>query len=53
MTYHEFYAAFEGEKRHAWREYYTYKDIIPWHDENGILYVGIEQFLLEENAIDI
>ncbi len=28
-------------------------DIIPWHDENGILYVGIEQFLLEENAVDI
>ncbi|MCM1184123.1 MAG: ATP-binding protein [Roseburia sp.] len=27
--------------------------IIPWHDENGILYVGIEQFLLEENAVDI
>lgn len=29
------------------------EDIIPWHDENGILYVGIEQFLLEENAVDI
>lgn len=28
-------------------------DIIPWHDENGILYVGIEQFLLEETAVDI
>lgn len=28
-------------------------DIIPWHDEYGILYVGIEQFLLEENAMDI
>lgn len=28
-------------------------DIIPWHDEQGILYVGIEQFLLEESAIDI
>lgn len=28
-------------------------DIIPWHDENGILFIGIEQFLLEENAIDI
>ncbi|MCX4341226.1 MAG: ATP-binding protein [Lachnospiraceae bacterium] len=28
-------------------------DIIPWHDDNGILYIGIEQFLLEENAIDI
>ena len=28
-------------------------DIIPWHDEQGILYIGIEQFLLEENAVDI
>lgn len=28
-------------------------DIIPWHDEDGILYVGIEQFLLEEEAVDI
>lgn len=28
-------------------------DLIPWHDETGILYVGIEQFLLEENAIDL
>ena len=27
--------------------------IIPWHDDNGILYIGIEQFLLDENAIDI
>lgn len=24
-------------------------DIIPWYDENGIYYVGIEKFLLEEN----
>lgn len=28
-------------------------DMIPWHDDNGILYLGIEQFLLEEDAIDI
>lgn len=28
-------------------------DIIPWHDEYGILYVGIEQFLLDETAMDI
>lgn len=28
-------------------------NIIPWHDEHGILYIGIEQFLLEENAVDI
>lgn len=24
LTYREFYSAFEGDKRHAWREYYTY-----------------------------
>ena len=28
-------------------------DIIPWHDEKGILYVGIEQFLLDERAVDM
>jgi predicted AAA+ superfamily ATPase len=28
-------------------------DIIPWHDEYGILYVGIEKFLLDENAVDL
>ena len=28
-------------------------NIIPWHDENGILYIGIEKFLLDENAINI
>ncbi len=28
-------------------------DIIPWHDEEGILYIGIEQFLLEPKAIDM
>ena len=28
-------------------------NIIPWHDEKGILYIGIERFLLDENAIDI
>ena len=27
--------------------------IIPWHDDDGILYIGIEQFLLDENAIDL
>lgn len=27
--------------------------IIPWHDENGILYIGIEQFLLDSDAIDV
>lgn len=27
-------------------------NIIPWHDENGILYIGIEKFLLDENAMN-
>ena len=28
-------------------------NILPWHDDNGILYIGIERFLLEESAMDI
>jgi len=28
-------------------------NINPWKDEKGILYVGIEQFLLDKNAINI
>lgn len=28
-------------------------DIIPWHDEKGILYIGIQQFLLDETAMDL
>ncbi|MCD7769459.1 MAG: ATP-binding protein, partial [Oscillospiraceae bacterium] len=27
--------------------------IMPWHDENGILYIGIEDFLLDETAMDL
>ena len=27
-------------------------NIIPWYDENGILYIGIEKFLLDKTAID-
>ncbi|MDD6564255.1 MAG: ATP-binding protein [Clostridiales bacterium] len=27
-------------------------NIIPWHDEDGILYIGIENFLLDENSMD-
>lgn len=27
--------------------------IVPWHDEQGILYIGIEDFLLDESAIDL
>lgn len=26
--------------------------IKPWQDENGILYIGIEQFLLDDNALE-
>ncbi|NLZ71713.1 MAG: ATP-binding protein [Clostridiaceae bacterium] len=28
-------------------------DIIPWHDDNGIFYLGIEKFLLDENSLDL
>lgn len=28
-------------------------NIIPWHDDNGILYIGIERFLLDENSMDV
>lgn len=28
-------------------------NIIPWHDDDGILYIGIEKFLLDENSINI
>ena len=28
-------------------------DIIPWHDEKGVLYIGVEQFLLDEAAMDL
>ncbi len=28
-------------------------NIIPWHDENGVLYIDIERFFLDETAIDI
>ncbi len=29
------------------------EDIVPWHDEQGILYVGVEQFLLAPEAMDM
>ena len=29
------------------------ENIIPWHDESGILYVGIEDFLLDESVMDL
>ena len=28
-------------------------NIIPYHDDDGILYIGIEQFLLDESAMDL
>jgi len=28
-------------------------NIIPWHDDDGILYIGTEQFLLDETAMDM
>lgn len=28
-------------------------DIIPWHDDNGILYIGIKEFLLNDQAINM
>jgi len=28
-------------------------DIMLWHDEKGIAYIGVKQFLLEESAMDI
>lgn len=29
------------------------ENITPWHDESGILYVGIEDFLLDESTMDL
>ena len=29
------------------------ENITPWHDAHGILYVGIEEFLLDENALNL
>lgn len=28
------------------------ENVVPWHDEKGILYLGIEEFLLNPGAID-
>ena len=27
--------------------------IVPWRDDNGVLYIGVEQFLLDEKAMDL
>lgn len=29
------------------------EDIVPWHDEQGVLYIGVEQFLLDERAMEL
>lgn len=29
------------------------ENIIPWHDEKGILYIGVEQFLLDERTMGL
>ena len=31
----------------------THDFIKPWIDESGVMYIGIEQFLLDESAIDL
>ncbi len=37
----------------SFRKIVVVKDgIIPWYDEDGILYIGIEEFLLDETAMD-
>ena len=28
-------------------------NITPWHDERGILYIGIEDFLFDDNSINL
>ena len=40
--------------------YFTDKKIVvvndymnPWRDDNGILYIGVEQFLLDENSLNL
>ncbi len=38
----------------SFRKIVIVKDnIIPWHDDYGILYLGIEEFLLDENSLDL
>lgn len=40
--------------RDSFKKIVVVKDhIIPWHDEQGILYIGIQQFLLDEHAMEI
>lgn len=38
----------------SFRKIVVVKDnIMPWHDDTGILYIGIEDFLLDESAMDM
>lgn len=38
----------------SFRKIVVTRDFIkPWIDENGVMYIGIEQFLLDESAIDL
>ena len=38
----------------SFRKIVVTRDFIkPWVDENGVMYIGIEQFLLDESAIDL
>lgn len=42
-----------GLVKDSFKKIVVVKDnIIPWHDENGILYIGIEKFLLDPKMID-
>ena len=36
-----------------WQIVVVQDDIIPWHDDRGILYIGIEEFLLNEASLDL
>lgn len=39
--------------RDSFRKIVVTKDpIVPWYDENGVFYIGIEQFLLDEHVLD-
>ena len=38
----------------SFRKIVVVKDYMnPWRDDNGILYIGVEQFLLDENSLNV
>ena len=38
----------------SFRKIIIEKDVLmPWYDDNGILHIGVEQFLLDESAMDL